>query len=92
MVFNQCACSCFIHNLQLASLPGKIGALGPNAQPPVVWVQNSGPGLVARQFLEAMTLVQEVLLSLEIAQPLSVLVIKKASFLENCINHVIPSG
>ena len=74
MVFNQCACSCFIHNLQLASLPGKIGALGPNAQPPVVWVQNSGPGLVARQFLGAMTLVQEVLLRQEIAQLLSVLV------------------
>ena len=74
MVFNQCACSCFIHNLQLASLPGKIGALGPNAQPPVVWVQNLEPGLVARQFLGAMTLVQEVLLRQEIAQLLSVLV------------------
>ena len=74
MVFNQCACPCLIHKLQLASLPGKIGALGPNAQPPVVWVQNSGPGLVARQFLEAMKLVQEVLLRQEIAQLLSVLV------------------
>ena len=63
-----------IHNLQLASLPGKIGALGPNAQPPVVWVQNLEPGLVARQFLGAMTLVQEVLLRQEIAQLLSVLV------------------
>ena len=92
MVCNQCACPCLIHNLQLASLPGKIGALGPTAQPPVVWVQNSGLGLVVRQFLGAMTLVQEVLLSLEIAQTLSVLVSIEASFLENCINHVIPSG
>ena len=58
----------------MASLPGKIGALGPNAQPPVVWVQNLEPGLVARQFLGAMTLVQEVLLRQEIAQLLSVLV------------------
>ena len=74
MVFNQCACPCFIHELQLASLPGKIGALGPNAQPPVVWVQNLEPGRVARQFLGAMTLVQEVLLRQEIAQLLSVLV------------------
>ena len=74
MVFNQCACPCLIHKLQLASLPGKIGALGPNAQPPVVWVQNLEPGLVARQFLGAMTLVQEVLLRQEIAQLLSVLV------------------
>ena len=81
MVFNQCACPCLIHKLQLASLPGKIGALGPNAQPPVVWVQNSGPVLVARHFLEAMKLVQEVLLSLEIAQPPSALVIIKVSFL-----------
>ena len=81
MVFNQCTCPCLIRELQLASLPGKIGALGPNAQPPVVWVQNSGPGLVARQFLEAMKLVQEVLLSLDIAQPPSVLVSIKVSFL-----------
>ena len=81
MAFNQCTCPCLIHKLQLASLLGKIGVLGPTAQPPVVWVQNSGPVLVARQFLEAMKLVQEVLLSLDIAQPPSALVSIKVSFL-----------
>ena len=62
--------SIVVHNFrffQLATLRGRIGARGPNAQPLVGWAKNSGLAPAIRRFLEAMRRVREMLQRLEIA-------------------------
>ena len=51
----------------MATLHGRIGARGPNAQQVVGWAKNSGLARAIRRFLEAMRRVPAMLQRLEIA-------------------------